>query len=98
MVFPTTSSKRSNAVIAKSSTNQEKSYTHLSLAEREEIAIAREQGQSVRSIAESLDRNPSSVSREIKRKSPPVNQVKYRGNRAQRREWNKYIVVATSPG
>jgi IS30 family transposase len=68
-----------------SNTNQEKSYAHLSLAEREEIAIAREQGQSIRSIATSLGRSPSSVSREIKRNAPPVNQVKYRGNRAQRR-------------
>jgi IS30 family transposase len=58
----------------KSSTNQEKCYTHLSLAEREEIAIALEQG-----------RSPSSVSREIKRNSPPLNKVEYRGNRAQRR-------------
>jgi IS30 family transposase len=54
------------------------------LAEREEIAIALEQDQSMRSIALSLRRNPSSVSREIKR-TPPLNKVKYRGNRAQRR-------------
>jgi IS30 family transposase len=85
MVFTLTSPKRSNAVMVNSSTNQEKSYTHLSLAEREEIAIAREQGQSIRAIAESLGRSPSSVSREIKRNTPPLNKVKYRGNRAQRR-------------
>jgi IS30 family transposase len=69
----------------KSSTNQEKCYAHLSLAEREEIAIALEQGQSMRSIAETLGRSPSSISREIKRNSPPVNKVTYRGNRAQKR-------------
>jgi IS30 family transposase len=85
MVFPTTSSKRSNAVMVNSTTNQEKSYTHLSPAEREEIAIALEQGRSIRSVAESLGRSPSAVSREIKRNSPPVNHVKYRGNRAQQR-------------
>ncbi|MDR2305259.1 MAG: helix-turn-helix domain-containing protein, partial [Treponema sp.] len=39
-----------------SSTNQEKCYAHLSLAEREEIAVALEQGQSMRSIAFSLGR------------------------------------------
>ncbi|MDR2499510.1 MAG: helix-turn-helix domain-containing protein [Treponema sp.] len=42
-----------------SSAVQEKCYTHLSLAEREEIAIALEQGRSRRSIAASLGRNPS---------------------------------------
>jgi IS30 family transposase len=84
MVFTTTSSKRSNAVMVKSTTNREKCYTHLSLAEREEIAIALEQGQSLRSIAFSLGRSPSSVSREVKRNSPPLNKVRYRGNRAQR--------------
>jgi IS30 family transposase len=62
-----------------SSTIQGKCYTHLSLAEREEIAIALEQGQSLRSIAESLGRSPSSVSQEVKRNSPPLNKVKYRG-------------------
>jgi IS30 family transposase len=85
MVLTTTSSERSNAVMVNSTTNQEKSYTRLSLAEREEIAVALEQGRSLRSIAESLDRSPSSVSREIKRNAPPANKVKYRGNRAQQR-------------
>jgi IS30 family transposase len=85
MAFTPTSSIRSNAVMVKSTTNQEKCYSHLSLAEREEIAIALEQGQSLRSIAFSLGRSPSSVSREIQRNSPPLNKVKYRGNRAQRR-------------
>jgi IS30 family transposase len=85
MMLTSTSSKRRNAVMAYSNTNQEKNYAHLSLAERGEIPIALEQGRSIRSIAESLGRSPSSVSREIKRNAPPVNQVKYRGNRAQKR-------------
>jgi IS30 family transposase len=54
-------------------------------AECEETAAAREQGQSMRSIADSLDRSPSSISREIKRNTPPLNKAAYRGNRAQRR-------------
>ncbi|MDR2178141.1 MAG: helix-turn-helix domain-containing protein [Treponema sp.] len=62
--------------MVKSTKVQKKRYTHLSPAEREEIAIALEQGRSIRSIAESLDRSPSSVSREITRNSPPENQVK----------------------
>jgi IS30 family transposase len=39
----------------------------------------------MRSIAKSLDRSPSSISREIRRNSPAVRTVKYRGNRAQKR-------------
>jgi hypothetical protein len=85
MVFVPTSSKRSNAVMSKSTTIPEKCYTHLSLAEREEIAIAREQGQSLQSIANSLGRSPSTVSRELRRNSPPHNTVAYRANRAQQR-------------
>jgi RHS repeat-associated protein len=49
--------------MVKSSTNQEKCYAHLSLAEREEIAVALEQGQSMRSIAFSLGRSPSTIRR-----------------------------------
>jgi IS30 family transposase len=49
--------------MVKSSTNQEK-CARLSLAEREDLAIAREQGQSMRAIAESPG-SPSSISREI---------------------------------
>jgi IS30 family transposase len=48
-----------------------------------------EQGQSLRSIALSLGRSPSSLSREIKRNTPPLNTVKYRGNRAQKRAENR---------
>jgi IS30 family transposase len=66
----------------KSSTIQGKCYTHLSPAEREETAVVLEQGQSMRSIAESLGRSPSSISRKINRNKPPLNKVKYRGNRA----------------
>jgi hypothetical protein len=47
--------------MVKSNTNQVKCYTRLSLAEREKIAIALEQGRSIRSIAESLVRSPSSA-------------------------------------
>jgi len=40
---------------------------YLSLAEREEIALGRAAGESVRSIAARLGRNPSTVSRELSR-------------------------------
>jgi len=60
-----------------------KKYSHLSLAEREEIAIGLEKGMKQCEIASLLGRPPSAVSREIKRNSPSVRNVKYRANRAQ---------------
>lgn len=40
---------------------------YLSFAEREEIAVAREQGRGVRAIARQIGRDPSTVSRELRR-------------------------------
>ena len=60
-----------------------KKYSHLSLAEREEIAIGLENGQKQCEIATLLKRNPSTISREIKRNNPSIRTVRYRANRAQ---------------
>jgi len=43
------------------------SYTHFTLEERESLRILLESGKSLRSIAETLGRSPSSVSRELRR-------------------------------
>ena len=43
-------------------------YTQLSLEERCSIARLREAGQSIRQIAATLDRQPSTIARELKRK------------------------------
>lgn len=45
-----------------------KSNKHLSLDEREKITILQSQGLSIRKIAKELDRSPSTISRELKRK------------------------------
>jgi transposase, IS30 family len=45
------------------------SYEHFSLEERCEIARRRATGESIRQIASTLDRSPSSISRELKRNS-----------------------------
>jgi IS30 family transposase len=62
---------------------KEKKYSHLNLEEREEIAIYLEKGFKQCQIALKLARNPSTISREIKRNSPEKNIVRYRANRAQ---------------
>ena len=68
----------------KENTSKEtKKYSHLNLEEREEIAIWLENGKKQYEIAKLLCRNPGTISRELKRNSPPKNTVKYRANRAQ---------------
>jgi IS30 family transposase len=67
----------------KNTTESAKKYSHLNLAEREEIAIGLENGMNQREIALLLGRNPSTISREIKRNNPVMRNVRYRANRAQ---------------
>jgi IS30 family transposase len=67
----------------KYTTESGKSYSHFTPAEREEIAIGLERGESMACIAKRLGRHKSNIGREIRRNSPPVNDVKYRANRAQ---------------
>lgn len=58
----------------------------LTLAEREEISRSVATGQSIRSIAASLGRAPSTVSREIQRNGGPDS---YRANQADQAAWNR---------
>lgn len=55
---------------------------YLSLAEREEIAIGRAAGQSMRRIAARIGRSPSTVSRELARNRPLKHDRRYRQYRA----------------
>ena len=60
----------------------------LTLAEREEISRAVVAGQSARSIATSLGRAPSTISREIKRNG---GQECYRANQAEQAAWDRTL-------
>ena len=60
----------------------------LTLAEREEISRAVVAGQSARSIATSLGRAPSTISREIKRNG---GQECYRANQAEQAAWERTL-------
>ena len=42
-------------------------YTHLTLSEREYLEVKLKEGKSLRWIADSLGRSPSTLSREVKR-------------------------------
>jgi IS30 family transposase len=57
---------------------------YLSFAEREEIAVLREQGRGVRAIAREIGRSPSTISRELRRNAATRSgQLKYRAGVAQ---------------
>src|SRR5207344_3215036 len=58
----------------------------LTLAEREEISRAVVAGHSIRSMATSLDRAPSTISREIKRNGGPRS---YRASQADQAAWDR---------
>ncbi len=60
------------------------SYSHLSLAERDRLAIFRARGLSINEIARRLKRNKSTVSRELERNRGPVYNS-YGGGSADRR-------------
>jgi IS30 family transposase len=64
-------------------------YKHLSLNEREQIAIWRAEGLSQREMARRLNRNVSSISRELKRNSPPIRSGYYLPTRAHLRAENR---------
>jgi IS30 family transposase len=59
-------------------------YSQLSSEERDQIAYLRAQGKSVTDIAESIRRNKSTVSRELKRNRSPIYNV-YLANKAHER-------------
>ena len=65
---------------------RKRSRLSLTLAEREEISRAVTTGQSARSIATSLGRAPSTISRELKRNG---GQEDYRASQAEQAAWNR---------
>jgi IS30 family transposase len=62
-----------------------KTYKQLNIEEREKVAILKGQGKGVRAIARELERDPSTISRELKRNAPPIRSGYYLAHRAQAR-------------
>ena len=69
----------------KNTPKSEKKYSHLTLEEREEIAIGLGNGMKQSEIALKIGRPPCTISRELKRNCPSLRAVRYRANRAQMR-------------
>ena len=62
-----------------------KTYKHLSVEERDILAVLKSKGHSLRQIAKVLKRSPSTLSRELKRNAPPVYTGYYLAHKAQQR-------------
>ena len=59
-----------------------KQYTHLTQMERDELAILKAEGRSMRQIALRMGRSPGTISRELGRNGPPVRVRRYSGLKA----------------
>lgn len=82
----------------------ETTYQHLSITERIELYRLHQAGQSLRTIAKTLNRAPSTISRELKRNSPPTKVWPggYEPTRAQqlaerRRRWDNRFKLTRDP-
>jgi IS30 family transposase len=70
-----------------------KSYKHLSQRERDMIAVLKSRGESLRAIARRLKRDPATISRELKRNSPPVHRGYYLAHKAQTRAHRRWAAA-----
>lgn len=62
-----------------------KNYKHLSVEERDHLAVLKGKGHGIRDVARILKRSPSSISRELKRNAPPIRTGYYLAHRAHQR-------------
>ena len=62
-----------------------KSYKQLSQEDRDRLSLFKAQGKTLREIARLIDRDPSTVSRELRRNAPPIHQGYYLAHKAQGR-------------
>ena len=62
-----------------------KNYEHLSVEERDHLAVLKGKGHSLRAISRALKRSPSTLSRELKRNAPPIRSGYYLSHRAHQR-------------
>jgi IS30 family transposase len=68
---------------------EKRKYKQLSITEREIISILKEQHKSLREIAKELNRDPTTICRELKRNAPPVYTGYYLAHKAHQRAGNR---------
>lgn len=64
---------------------KKKTYSHLTVDERDQISVLKAEGLSLRGIARKLGRNHSTISRELDRNAPPVHKGYYLSHKAHER-------------
>lgn len=74
-----------------------KPYQHLSQRERDMIAVLHSRDESLRAIARQLGRDPATISRELKRNSPPVHTGYYLPHKAQARAEHRWQAAHARP-
>ncbi|HPN56781.1 MAG TPA: helix-turn-helix domain-containing protein, partial [Candidatus Omnitrophota bacterium] len=72
-----------------------KSYKHLTKHERDLLSVLRSKGHKIREIARALDRDPGTISRELKRNVPPVRTGYYLAHKAHDRATERAVVSRT---
>jgi IS30 family transposase len=60
-------------------------YHHLSAEERDQVAVMKSRGLSLRAIARAVGRDPATLSRELTRNAPPIYTGYYLPHKAQAR-------------
>ena len=66
-----------------------KPYKHLTSYERDLLSVLKSKGKSLREIARELERDPGTISRELKRNVPPVRTGYYLAHKAHDRARNR---------
>src|SRR5689334_25395492 len=74
-----------------------RAYQHLCADERDQLAMLRSQGLSLRAIARRLGRDPGTVSRELARNAAPIYRGAYMPHRAQARAAARWCHVGHRP-
>jgi IS30 family transposase len=72
-------------------------YHHLSAEERDQVAVLRSRGLSLRAIARAVGRDPATLSREMRRNAPPIHTGYYLPHKAQARAEARWRTAVHRP-
>lgn len=72
-----------------------KPYKHLTKHERDLLSVLRSKGHKIREIARALNRDPGTISRELKRNAPPIHSKYYLAHKAHDRARQRAVASRT---